>query len=205
MIITVFAVNPTSTKPAGGWDQRAGFATEGDAVQVRRAEDRIACALVGAEPIWLGHSEADYSETRDELAIRREVWSAVDQMSAVLLPGFPLTNPDHALVTGLLVDDERPVEALGLYAEQPYRYWARRNRPRPSSLASPATATLGVLGWTRLQGPLRCLRTKRRAILEYRSQISLLGLDRGHPTRLDRLLAHELLSRGEAIVWLPNR
>jgi LmbE family N-acetylglucosaminyl deacetylase len=205
-VITVFAGDPNSAKPSGGWDRRGGFATEGDAARARRAEDRAACAVVGAEPVWLDHSEADYADARDESAIREDVWAAARGAGALLVPGFPLTNPDHVLVTRLLLRGGGPVETIGFYAEQPYRYWVRREQPRPTSEALlAATETLAPPSWTRLGIRLGLVRTKRRAILEYRSQVALLGLDRDKPARLDRLLAHELRCRGEAIAWLPSR
>ncbi len=150
-VITVFAGDPDSTKPAGGWDRRAGFATEGDAVRARRAEDRAACEVVGAEPVWLGHSEADYAEARDEVAIRQDVCEAARGTAALLVPGFPLSNPDHALVTCVLAHGERQVEKIGFYAEQPYRYWVRREQPRPTWVALRAmTEAFEATGWTRL-------------------------------------------------------
>jgi hypothetical protein len=154
-------------------------------------EDYAACSLLGAEPVWLAHSEADYCERRAEPILRDEVWAAVDGIEAVLVPGFPLTNPDHELVSRLFLGRGRRAGLVGLYAEQPYRFWSRRGR----SLAG---------GWTRLGASPASLRVKRRAIHEYRSQIPLLGLDRGRPSRLDRLLAHEVVARGEAIAWLPR-
>ena len=36
VVLTVFAGNPESDLPAGGWDSRAGFATEGEASRARR-------------------------------------------------------------------------------------------------------------------------------------------------------------------------
>jgi LmbE family N-acetylglucosaminyl deacetylase len=203
-VLTVFAGDPGSEKPAGGWDRRGGFGTEGAAVRARRGEDEAACGVVGAKPMWLGFSEADYRDTHDEDAVLNAVRAAASDAPAVLLPGFPLTNPDHAWVTDTLVRGELPCGAVGLYAEQPYRYWVRSERPRPTSAPTSSIAVLNMLEWIHLRTSPACLRTKRRAILEYRSQIPLLGLDRDWPSRLGRLLAHEALSRGEAIAWLPR-
>jgi LmbE family N-acetylglucosaminyl deacetylase len=191
LLVTVFAGDPQSTKPAGGWDRRAGFATEGEAVRARRVEDYAACAVLGAEPVWLMHSEADYGERGAESTTRDEILQAVAEMQAILVPGFPLTNPDHAAVSRMLVTRERSVQRVGMYAEQPYRYWSRRQRRLQR-------------GWVRLGTSPESVRLKRQAIREYRSQIPLLGLDRGRPARLDRLLASEVLARGEAIAWLTQ-
>jgi LmbE family N-acetylglucosaminyl deacetylase len=200
-VLTVFAGNPESELPAGGWDRRGGFATEGEAVRARRAEDDAACAVVGAAPTRLGFSEADYGGARDEEEVWGAVREAVSGAPAVLLPGFPLTNPDHALLAGACVRRGLSCRRVGLYAEQPYRLWERK---RQSRLAVPsAVAPIGDTKWTRPAGGVSRVRTKRRAILKYRSQVPLLGLDRDHPARLDRLLVHESLARGEAIAWLP--
>ena len=45
--------------------------------------------------------------------------SVVDGAGVVLVPGSPLSHPDHAWLNGLLAS-RVPPEALGLYAEQPY-------------------------------------------------------------------------------------
>jgi LmbE family N-acetylglucosaminyl deacetylase len=205
-ILTVFAGNPDSRAPAGGWDRRGGFATEGDAARARRLEDEEACRLVGAEPAWLQFSEADYRASIDEDAIWSAVAEAVDRLNAeaALIPGFPLTNPDHALISGLLVKRGVPCRRLGLYAEQPYRYTARAVRPRlgvPSTI--PRTLPEGAR-WRSAGVDLRDVRTKRRAILAYRSQLTLLGLSRQRNMKLNRMLLHETLRRGEAIMWLPG-
>jgi hypothetical protein len=205
IVVTVFAGDPGSEKAAGRWDGRAGFATEGEAARTRRLEDRAACARVGAEPVWLGFSEAEYRPAFDDQGVWQGLLEVFAGATATLFPGFPLTNPDHAWVTGLLVGREPPPGLVGLYAEQPYRYWVRRERPRPGSPPDPASPHFPSLRWETPRGALRHVRTKRRAILEYRSQAPLLGLDRGRPSRLDRMLAHEALGRGEAVAWLPNR
>jgi LmbE family N-acetylglucosaminyl deacetylase len=201
-VVTVFAGDPDSTKTAGGWDKRGGFASEGEASRARRAEDRAACSIVGAEPIWLTNSEADYAEGRDEETIRAQILDAVAGIPAVLLPGFPLANPDHGLVTALFLRGEDSDRATGLYAEQPYRYRVRREQPQLTSRDTCVTGAPRRLEWTRLGMSARGMRSKRRAIHEYRSQLPLLGLDRGRPSTLDRLLAREALARGEAIAWL---
>lgn len=201
-VLTVFAGDPQSELPAGGWDGRGGFATEGDAVRTRRAEDDAACAVVGAVPARLSLSEVDYSGARDEEEVWGAVREAVSGAQAVLLPGFPLTNPDHALLADVCLRRGLACARIGLYAEQPYRFWERRRFPRP--VAPPPVGAMGAIDrWTNPAGSVSCIRMKRRAILKYRSQVPLLGLDRDHPARLDRLLAHELLARGETVAWLP--
>jgi hypothetical protein len=116
-----------------------------------------------------------------------------------LLPGLPLTNPDHAWLTELLVDRGLPCGRLGLYAEQPYRFWARHEHARSNGDAGP-TATGLPVEWVSGGRSLREVWSKRRAIVAYRSQIRLLGMSRRHT--LSRMLLDEMLRGGEAIGWL---
>jgi LmbE family N-acetylglucosaminyl deacetylase len=200
-VLTVFAGVPESTKPAGGWDRRGGFATEGDAVTARRLEDREACSIVGAEPSWLSFSEADYAGPRDEEAVWAAVADAVEQAHAALVPGFPLANADHAWIARALLRRPLPCSRVGLYAEQPYRYRERKQQRRlrvPEFLARPG------LRWTRPAASIADRRTKRRAILAYRSQMPLLGFSRDGWRMLDAMLRHEGLHRGEAVLWLQT-
>ena len=72
-LLTVFALDPESNAPTGGWDRRAGFLTEGDAARARREEDRVACAILGVTPRWLPFGSVDFDRHGDDA----EVWDAV--------------------------------------------------------------------------------------------------------------------------------
>jgi LmbE family N-acetylglucosaminyl deacetylase len=197
--VTVFGGNPASELPAGGWDGVGGFRTEGEASAARRREDEVACGIVGAEPVWLPFSEADYREGMDEAGIVEALVSELGGADAILAPGFPLMNPDHALVARLVVANQPPGQ-LGLYAEQPYRYWVRATQPK---LTLPASLPVAK-GWTRRRARPVFLRKKRCAIRAYASQVRRLGLVGRRNARLDRMLLHELLTGGEAVAWLPG-
>ena len=198
-VVTVFGGNPASELPAGGWDGSGGFRTEGEASTARRREDEAACGIVGAEPVWLPFSEADYRQGMDEAAIVDALSGALVDADAVLAPGFPLINPDHAVVARLVVGNPPPGR-LGLYAEQPYRYWVRATQPKPSLPTSLPVAN----GWTPHRARPGLVRTKRCAIKAYASQARLLGLVGRRKARLDRMLVHEFLHGGEAVAWLPG-
>lgn len=182
-VVTVFAGDPGSTRQVSGWDRRAGFATEGEAASARRTEDVEACRTIGAAPIWLPFAPGSYGDSRDP----DRIWSALADAAAradrVLVPGFPLSNDDHAWIAALLSDRELPAQ-LVRYSEQPYRYGARTEGLRPGD------------EWERSGVAIRDYRLKRRAILAYRSQLPLLGLTR----KLNRLLMHEILHGGEALL-----
>lgn len=201
-VLTVFAGVPESSVPAGGWDRRGGFATEGEAAIARRLEDRQACQLVRAEPAWLPFSEADYASGRSEEDVWGAVATAVANAEAVLMPGFPLTNSDHSWLSRLLVERRLPCRSVGLYAEQPYRYAVRaeQRRLRAPDFVSGSRR----LRWTHPAAGLADRRVKRQAILAYRSQMPLLGFSRDRWRKLDGMLRHEALHFGEAVVWLGN-
>ncbi len=204
MVLTVFAGNPDSGAPAGGWDRRGGFATEGEAATTRRLEDGEGCRLVGAEPAWLPFSEADYRATLDEDAVWSAASDAVGPAGSVLVPGFPLTNPDHAWVFELFVRRANPRLRIGLYAEQPYRYTARKERPRLQVPGLLSRTLRESSEWIRPGARPRDIWTKRRALLAYRSQMPLLGLSQRRWRKLNGMLLHESAHRGEAIMWLRS-
>jgi LmbE family N-acetylglucosaminyl deacetylase len=72
-VLTVLACDPSSPARAGGWDRRAGFATEGEAARVRREEDEEACTLLGAAPRWLPFGSSDYERHGADDEIRATV------------------------------------------------------------------------------------------------------------------------------------
>jgi LmbE family N-acetylglucosaminyl deacetylase len=175
-VLTVFAGNPDSALA-----QAVGTVAEASRPKAKPRRD------VSRTKKRAPFSEADYRDGLDEDAI----WSAVTGAVAdarpneVFVPGFPLTNPDHAWLRELFVERGLPSRRVGLYAEQPYRYKESRAR-------------LGNR-WISTRGDLRDYWRKRRAIVAYRSQLPLLGM---RHYRLSRMLLHERLHGGEAISWV---
>jgi LmbE family N-acetylglucosaminyl deacetylase len=181
VVLTVFALDPQSSAAAGGWDRRAGFSTEGEAARARRAEDVAACAVLGARPVWLAFGSLDYERRGDEHAVSSAVGEVAGDAELVLLPGSPLTHPDHAWVTTVLARS-LPSQRLGYYAEQPY---TKRERQAPFE-AQHVRARDRLAKW--------------RAIRRYRSQLPLLGMStrlRAGPLAL--VLAEERLARSPAL------
>jgi LmbE family N-acetylglucosaminyl deacetylase len=177
-LLTVLACDPDSTVPAGGWDRRAGHATEGDSARARRMEDRRACEHLGATPRWLPFGSVDYERHGTEDEVRDAVADVARGADEVLVPGFPLSHPDHAWLARVLGADVVGAQ-LGRYAEALY---VRRQRVEPPD-------------------PFRRMRTspldrlaKWRAIHEYESQLPLLGMT----TRFTRL---SLVLKREAVAW----
>jgi LmbE family N-acetylglucosaminyl deacetylase len=197
-ILTIFGNDPTSDGPANGWDTRAGFATEGEAARARREEDRVACELVGARPTWLSFRGGGYTKEREPGQIWEAASAFIAQADAVVVPGFPLTNPDHAWISDLFTA-RHSTGLLGFYVEQPYRYRARRTRPTPELPSGIDDAEL--VAWTTARPSIGGLRLKRKAIRAYASQLPLLNL--ASPRwKVDLMLFHEAMHRGEAIAWV---
>jgi LmbE family N-acetylglucosaminyl deacetylase len=129
-VVTVLGADPESPAPAGPWDSACGFATEGEAARARRDEDREACALVGAHPVWLPFKDEEYGRDIEE----DQVWESLAHQSstaeAVLVPGFPLAHADHAWLTELVLRRPLPCEQTAFYVEQPYASWRILGRGR---------------------------------------------------------------------------
>jgi LmbE family N-acetylglucosaminyl deacetylase len=172
-LLTVLALDPQSRAPAGGWDGRAGFRTEGEAATRRRDEDRRAGAILGATLSWLPFGSVDYERHGDEDDVRAAVVARTAGADAVLLPGAPLSHPDHAWLVRTLADAPLP-GGVAVYAEQPYT--------RKTGLAPAAPSWLddafGGLAFERVASGPRARLAKWRAIRQYASQLPLLALER---------------------------
>jgi LmbE family N-acetylglucosaminyl deacetylase len=190
-ILTVMAGDPDSDSPAGEWDVRAGFATAGQATRARRSEDRRACSLVGARPIWLPYSDYQYGRGGDDATIRADVVAAVGS-AQVLLPGFPLMHDDHAWLFELLEDafDEARV---GVYVEQPY---ALRKAAEPD--AGPVADQLTRTGrqWRRPAAWAIDRWRKLKACRAYSSQVPILD-----EQMISGIFRYEARLGGESIAW----
>ena len=158
-LLTVLALDPESVAPTGGWDRRAGFATEGEAGRARRQEDRAACAVLGVTARWLPFGSVDYERHGVDEAVWEGVRRHIQGAGVVLVPGSPLTHPDHAWLSSLLTE-RLSLELMALYAEQPY------------------TLRDGGTPYARVEAAARDRLAKWRAIRAYRSQLPLLGMQR---------------------------
>ncbi len=199
-VLTVLACDPESTAPTRGWDSRAGFATEGEAARARRLEDAAACAVLGAEPRWLAFGSVDYERHGADADVTAAVADALVDANVLLLPGAPLSHPDHAWLVGALAGTELGGRRLGLYAEQPYL--ARAGDAAAREVPAWLCQALGCRPQLeRASTLLRDWLAKRRATRCYRSQLPLLALSGGGVARLERHLWAELRKGGERL-WL---
>lgn len=195
-LLTVLACDPESPAETGGWDRRAGFATEGESARARREEDCRACAILGATPRWLPFGSVDYERHGGEDDVRGAVAAAAEGADALLVPGFPLSHPDHAWLARVLVGGRYRCRRLGLYAEEPYARRAGRD-PRPPGWAEQELEA--HVSFVPISSGLRDRLAKWRAIREYRSQLPLLGMTRS----LSKGPAALALSR-EAVAWVRD-
>jgi LmbE family N-acetylglucosaminyl deacetylase len=183
-VLTVFAGDPASEAAAGPWDERPGFRTAGEAARARREDDRRACAILGAEPVWLPYPDHQYERNLEPAAIRAEIVELVGD-AAIYVPGFPLGHEDHAWLTQLLEDAFEPRQ-VGFYVEQPYFLWTSET----------STASPGGNRWERAAADAYDRVRKLRACRAYGSQLAFLGsgLMRGISRREARI-GGELVSR----------
>jgi LmbE family N-acetylglucosaminyl deacetylase len=195
-LLTVFGLDPGSGAPAGGWDARAGFRTEGEAALGRREEDRAACAILGATPAWLPFGSVDYERHGDEAAVRNAIASEAKGMDTLLLPGFPLNHPDHEWLGRALAESgSLGCRTLGLYVEQPYARGIE-GEPRVPPWVQEALGAPPV--FRSLAAGVRDRLAKWRAIRCYRSQLPLLDMRRSL-----RRGPHTLVV-GERVAWVED-
>lgn len=183
-LLTVLACDPASEAPAGGWDARGGFETEGESARARREEDRQACAIIGVTPVWLPFGSVDYDRHGGEAEVRNAVVRTLDRADSVVVPGLPLSHPDHAWLAELLAGVLGDV-TVGRYAEQPYTHRAG---------SDPAGAGFEPVP-VRLDDRL----AKWRAIRSYASQLPLLAMRRSL-----RRGPHRYAAAREWIAWGPD-
>jgi len=160
-LLTVLGCDPSSKAPAGGWDARGGFATEGESALARREEDRQACAVLGASPVWLPYGTVDYERHGAETEVRDAVLRALAGADSVLVPGFPLSHPDHAWLAELLTGAMGHWR-VGRYAEQPYTLRAGSDPAGAGFAPAPVRLDDRIAKW--------------RAIRCYGSQLPLLAM-----------------------------
>lgn len=129
-VVTVFANDPESSDPPTDWDRAAGFSSAGEAARARRDEDRRACEIVGALPVWLPFTDDDHGGEPKPENVRTVLAETLVDAEVVLLPGYPLAHPDHVRLTRWLLTEPPPRARLALYVEEPYTAWRHLGRGR---------------------------------------------------------------------------
>lgn len=123
-VVTVFAGNPAHDTPLTDWDARCGFEATRDVVAARRAEDRAALAVLGAEPLWLDFLDSQYGASPCVEDVATAIGELLDWQHADAPFLFPLGlfHSDHALVhDACLVAWRRRPRPAQLYEDALYR------------------------------------------------------------------------------------
>lgn len=214
LVVTLFAAEePAESANPLAEELRARFGLPaGEVVARRRAEDRSACAALGAEPLHLELPEALYRTDLDGrplyatlAALYGDVAAAeghlAKQLSARLLELPPAALLLAPLGVGGHVDHRltrAAAEASGrrhaCYEEFPYAEWkwfaVRRALGRPRDWRSESMPLSAAL-----------LEARREAILHYRSQVPLLFRS---PGRLGKQLRRHARRAGGERIWWPR-
>jgi LmbE family N-acetylglucosaminyl deacetylase len=194
-VLTVLANDPAATGPAGAWDAACGFRSAGDAARGRRREDERACTALGVRAEWLPFGDETYGRGADDEEVWRSVRASTEACDVLLVPGFPLSRPDHAWLAGLVLARHGELDsAIGVYAEQPYaagELAAASGRRADGSVPAgafvrglarpewrpehPFAAVAGTPAFRRVRSTRADRRAKLRAAWHYRSQLRPLG------------------------------
>lgn len=199
-LVTVFGGDTERPSASSYWDAKRGLEDKGAVIEERRAEDKAAAAVLGAEPIWLPFDDAAYVAPRDPDAIWSMLAPLLATADAVLVPGWPLHHADHRYATMLVLERLRSVP-VGGYSEMPYAAspltWLKGMvRHRSSPIVGRARGA--ELVWSAAETSTGDFAAKRRAVECYRGELEALGLE----ARLAAL--HDRLHRRESIGWFPD-
>jgi LmbE family N-acetylglucosaminyl deacetylase len=171
LVLTVCAGRPSTYPALTDWDRAAGFAPGDDIVALRRAEDRAALAVLGAQPVWLDFLDAQYGAAADAATIGVELAEAIGRLgcTSVFAP-LGLFHSDHVLThnAALAALPACPADWF-LYEDALYRRLPELLQEREEQLRARGFALKPVT----LSGP-DCSDRKRRAIAAYASQLRAL-------------------------------
>jgi len=227
-VVTVFGNDPRSDDPPSPWEASAGFKNSGHAARTRRDEDAVACRSLGCAQSVLPLPDEEHRDGAAGAQLWSALHHELADSDVVLAPGYPLRHPDHELVAAAVWQARGALAGVvGFYVEQPYAssvVYGRSRRVGHSkplargvldmgSLVARRVATQPVLTpplppfveqrsaglqWRSYAYGRLTLRTKWRAIAQYRSQLRGLG-----PLVRTRISLYEIAAGGE-MVCLPE-
>jgi LmbE family N-acetylglucosaminyl deacetylase len=191
VVATLFTASvPEPTGFALACQTDKGLAPEVDYMALRRAEDAAACAVLGAQPVWLALREAPHRGYHSAAALfgpphaddpaEREATAAMEPLMDLLRPSLLLApqaiggHVDHVLLLRAL---------RGLEVKVPVLWW--RDFPyvaRTTTPATPCAALLEDMPEAALPGDVA---RKQAACAAYASQ---LGFQFGGAAGLERAL-----------------
>lgn len=125
-VITVFAGVPPVHLPLTDFDKACGFDSGAQAVSARREEDRRACAVLDATPIWLDLLDAQYREGAEPRSdpVTRLLHGVLDELDLdeTLVIPLGIVHPDHLYVArAARLVGERSLGQVLTYEELPGR------------------------------------------------------------------------------------
>ena len=170
LVVTALAGLPAADAVLTPWDAHTGYASSRDGVLARREEDRCACELLDAKPLWLDGLDAQYERPTDHdrrLAGELEAVLQDNPDASVLLP-LGIHHDDHLLVSRLARAVTRSLgRSFLIYEELPYRV----DNPYAHDAAR---RRVWDEGWdlkpaSQMLGPIE---TKKAAVELYASQIN---------------------------------
>lgn len=183
IVATVFAGVPPRGTPAPPWDRQAGFASGDAAILARRAEDRQACALLGAQPVWCNLLDHQYETPCSMDAVRAVLAPLVQRHTdATVLAPLGLFHSDHLLVS----DAARQVcLAYGaphrwrFYEDALYRRDTQRVQDRLAAWRAQGLALLPLATAETDEADLTdaAAQLKATAVCAYASQLALFSAD----------------------------
>ena len=97
-VVTVTAGRP-GPHPLTDWDRTCGFADGDDVVGARRAEDKVALALLHADPVWLDFLDRQYADGKapDPVQVAAALRPIAGRAALIASP-LGLMHPDHIAV-----------------------------------------------------------------------------------------------------------
>jgi LmbE family N-acetylglucosaminyl deacetylase len=185
IVITVLAGVPDGDAVTD-YDRSCGFASSRQAMHQRRAEDRRALGILGAQPYHLDFLSRMYGDRADDEAVVCVLAERISALSPTAVAGpVGIFHPDHEWVARLWPQAARraaPDAQRYAYEELPYRVKSRRR----------AAAAVGALATghqaTATELPMTDVGSKAHAMLAYVSQLRFVfPLDCLTPEHLWRL------------------
>jgi LmbE family N-acetylglucosaminyl deacetylase len=178
-VATLFAGGPRPPVELTQWDREAGFEAGDDVIGTRRAEDRAALDLLGANALWLDFPDDQYGNPPAEEQVTAVVCDLIEETrpNMVLFPAG-LFHADHRRAHDAALKAMARVSAPEwcLYEDTFYR--------RIDGLLIERLSLLRSMGWVpeaaRLDVGPDAHERKRRAVARYRSQMKALSTRRNH-------------------------
>lgn len=97
-VLTV-ATHAPETPMSTDYDQRSGFSTAREAAYCRRMEDRAACAVLGASPVYLGMVDGQYGTQLDVRQVANRIAAVMgDIQPRVVVAPLGIAHADHEAV-----------------------------------------------------------------------------------------------------------